>query len=288
MLIALMALRILSAVGGLLVGVAAVDDCVDGACGVVDEEVEVALEMTDFGDDDAGALHLLQVGGTARQNKHMEEHEVDDDDEASFSALELEAGEHGQWTDARCKKQPEGKACIPAGDDPKDDPKLWTHYTYCSGVSGSRYRLSGVTNCAKKRGAKSRCKMTGSGLEKAQCDDPFCRTRPPGRYCYGGSIVLCEGDKEPFTVERCYQTSNMSTVPAQEDDETVQVECRVTNWFGCEGGNDEGNGNPHCEYQRSSTSCDIRRRTSRRRGADDNGDNNDPFSDSRRRGWDTR
>jgi len=116
---------------------------------------------------------------------------------------------NAQIFDDRCLTADEGSACIPDRSDPIQNPRLWTHIAYCSGMSGNRYRLGGITSCASQRGANSRCKMTGMGLTRAQCDDPFCRQRPDGNYCYRGDIVLCKKGEEPQRI-RPYCTAHGS------------------------------------------------------------------------------
>lgn len=193
------------------------------------------------------------------------------------SASGANASEASKWADERCLNGYEGTNCVADGSDPTNNPALWTHYTYCSGWPNHRYRLwRTVKSCDETNGALSRCKMSGSLLSRAECDDPFCRTRPDGRYCQNGAIVVCEGDAEPRVVERCAAKYEHQNFAADDDGDAENVECTKTYRYTCH----DGHPNPTCGYAGESSSCTIRRRRSGRRRCNDDDDYD---SDSGRR-----
>lgn len=214
-------------------------------------------------------LELLQVQVAASS---VREDDMSGGD-ADLSLLDINASEGSRWADERCKMAVEGTNCVPSGQDPADDPNMWTHITYCSGFRNNRYRLwRRDKSCEDERGAFSRCKMTGSMLASAQCDDPFCRTREDGRYCSGGNLVLCQGDDEPKVVEYCGRKYEHSSFQADDDGDYEEVECTKTRSYMC-----EEHPEPTCAFTGESSRCDIsRRRNGRRRcSRDDDYDEED-------------
>lgn len=171
-----------------------------------------------------------------------------------------------RWADERCLRAYEGTNCVADGSDPSDDSSLWTHYTYCTGFPNHRFRLwRTVRSCSESNGLRSRCKMSGSLLGRAQCDDPFCRTRPTGRYCKGSSIVLCEGDAEPVVVDAC-ASSTAEEIKRVNDGPTIEdMHCALTTHYACQDDVSQHDVEPHCAYSHQTSSCDIRRRRDGRR-----------------------
>jgi len=249
-----------------------------GKTGICEDFVTAAdrMEGALFHDEDRESLRLLQIGGRAVRG----EAGISAD---SSHALKMEVADNAtdrtSWADTRCLKGVEGENCVPGDGDPKQNRSLWTHITYCSGAPGVRYRLwQGDQSCESLKGHLSRCKMVGSGLSMAQCDDPFCRTRQDGRYCYQGRIVMCQGDAEPQVVDQCSsQYENQNFMADDEQGESVNVECTKTRQFSCQGAFPD----PFCGPSGTSSRCDIRRRSNPRRRCDD-GRRRDDF-DGRRR-----
>lgn len=147
------------------------------------------------------------------------------------SNMSLQAAAWGEF----CSGKGEGQFC-----------NSRTGYVYCS--IGHNYMPWLNKDCSQFKGPMSWCKMIGSGLTKARCDDPFCRNggcnQGQGTYCHRGNVVRCNQcgphtEDTPQTIESCSDVT-----------EACYQGRQITSHYSCAGGHN----NAWCKYQGSTTS----------------------------------